>query len=768
MKGNIIYLAISAVFGITFGYFSFEIFLFSLFLVFFLFLFFRKREIFILSLLSMVSYYLYFLYVEEKNVTILSEDMTEFTIRMTSPVTIDGDRLIAIAETSQREKIKVVYRITSKEEKEQLSKLTVGMVCSFKGTLEAPEPARNPNAFNYKKYLYFQRIHWLLKPHSISIGHCYPTPLSMYEKLVTIRQKGIHYIERHFPNETIGIVQALIYGERGQMDDETLKGYQKLGIVHLLAISGLHVSFLTGMCFFLAIRIGLTRESAAMLLIFLLPFYIILTGAAPSVVRASFMAIIVFISIKWPIKLLPVDSISVTCLVMLFMDPYALFRPGFQLSFVVSLALILSVHIVLRQSSALMQLLFTTLIAQLSSLPLLLYHFFEISLLSFPLNLVFIPLYSLFILPLSLLAFIGHYVLEPLGQLFIIILEKMLTLSNALVEFFMSHGSLSFIFGRPTPLLLLCYCIAIFTVFIELEKKNIGIRKCRGILLLFGVMLIDWISPYIDHHGEVVMLDVGQGDCIYIELPYRRSVYLIDTGGVISFQKESWRKQKDKFDVGEDILVPFLKAKGIQKLDKLIITHGDYDHMGAAETLIEQIKVEELLIGKGGLKDALQAQLVTAAKKQHIRVKEVQRGESWNEGGITFYVLAPNGKKEENKNNRSIVLFTTLGGLNWLFTGDLEKSGEEEVIRTFPKLRADVLKVGHHGSETSTSEQFVKVLRPKVALISAGKRNRYGHPHESVIHRLNNHDVDVLRTDIHGAIQFIYSKKSGTFSTMLP
>ncbi|MBA2869827.1 competence protein ComEC [Anoxybacillus calidus] len=769
MKGNFIYIALSAIFGILLGYFSLHVYPLILSSVYFLFLLFRKREICLFCLAAMIVFYVYFIYIDGKNRTMLKDTMTQFSVRLVTPVTIDGDRLIGTAETPQREKVKISYRIRSKEEKKKLSLLSVGMVCSFAGVLEVPEAARNPYAFNYKKYLYFQRIHWLLKPHTLSLDHCRSTPLSFYEKLIAVREKGIAYIEQYFPSATIGIVQALVYGEREQMSETILEGYQKLGLIHLLAISGLHVTMLIGMSFFLAIRIGMTRETAALLLIFLLPLYTVLTGASPSVVRASLMAGIVLISLKWPTKLLLIDSLSTTCIIMLLLNPYALFQAGFQLSFIATLGLILSSHMILQQSSPLLQLVSTTVIAQLSSLPLLLYHFFEISLLSFPLNLVFVPLYSFIILPLSLISLIGHYLFTPVGKLFIFMLEKILLLTNQLIEFLAVHSSFSLTLGRPSSLMLFFYCIAILFVFVEFEKMSQGWRKYKGVFFLVCVIIVDWFTPYLDRYGEVVLLDVGQGDCIYIELPYRKGVYLIDTGGVVSFSKPSWRKRKDEFEVGADVVVPFLKAKGVSRLDKLIITHGDYDHMGAAQTIIEQTTVKELFIGKGGNKDRLQQRLVKAAKRHHVFVREISRGEKWNAAGISFYVLSPtNTESEESKNNRSIVLYTNLGGVTWLFTGDLEESGEKELLHAFPSLRADVLKVGHHGSDTSTSEALLKRIQPKVALISVGKHNRYQHPHETVIQRLRAHNITILRTDWHGAIQFIYTKKSGTFTTMLP
>jgi len=159
--------------------------------------------------------------------------------------------------------------------------------------------------------------------------------------------------------------------------------------------------------------------------------------------------------------------------------------------------------------------------------------------------------------------------------------------------------------------------------------------------------------------------------------------------------------------------------------------------------------------------------LVIAAQKQSVPVQIVQQGDSWQEGGVLFQIISPTGF-EETSNNRSIVIDAKLGNLRWLFTGDLEKEGEQRILKDFPNLKADVLKVGHHGSKTSTSEEFVQHLNPKVALVSAGQKNRYGHPHQEILELLKSYGVYIYRTDENGGVMYEFTKKSGTFSQQLP
>ncbi|MBB3906924.1 DNA internalization-related competence protein ComEC/Rec2 [Anoxybacteroides rupiense] len=763
MRGNGVYVAIAAIWGITAGYQRLYGLHFVM-AVYLLFLLRYKRDLLSACLLAAALFYLYMIWTETHNQTILSKNKTHFSLRLIEPPVIDGDQLKVKGRTKEKEKVQLLYKINRERDKKELFQLRMGMVCRFEGRLEAPEPARNFFAFDYRKYLRSQQIHWIVKPSSFSVAACKQTRLHPVEVLRSIREKGMDEINEHFPPAVIGIVQALIFGEREEMDEDLLEGYQKLGLVHLLAISGSHVTLLVSGCFYLCIRF-ITREAAALLLILLLPLYMILTGASPSVVRASVMAMMLLWSRYRKFNIPLCDILSLTCIVMVLIQPYDLFQPGFQLSFIVSFALILSMDWIEQYRSFMMRLFAATLVAQISSLPFLLYHFFEFSLLSIPLNMIFVPLYSFIILPLSIIALVAHYVVEPLSLPFIYLLEHVLDFANRFVQLFASDRSLAFVLGRPSMLLLLCYGMAIVWAFTQMEQK-----KYRAFGYVVIVIAFHAAFPYMNRYGEVVFLDVGQGDCIYIELPYRKGVYLIDTGGTVLLPKQSWQKRRSEWRVGAKLVVPFLKAKGIRQLDQLIITHGDADHMGAAPEVIRSIRVKELVIGnESRAYSPWQTALMAGMKDRKMKIKKVEKGDDWKVGEASFYVLnPPRTALPSNDNDRSVVLYAKLGGLSWLFTGDLEAEGEGRLIRDFPHLQVDVLKIGHHGSATSTSEPFLKMIKPQIAIISVGKNNRYHHPHHDVIARLKKHGVRILRTDEHGAIRYRYTKKAGTFTFMLP
>jgi competence protein ComEC len=271
----------------------------------------------------------------------------------------------------------------------------------------------------------------------------------------------------------------------------------------------------------------------------------------------------------------------------------------------------------------------------------------------------------------------------------------------------------------------------------------------------------NWANPF----GEVTMIDVGQGDSILIHYPFGKGTYLIDTGGTIQFEEDEWKKAAKPFEVGRDVVVPFLKGKGITKLDKLILTHGDTDHIGGTLALLNEIEVTQILMPSVAELSKSELTIIQKAKNKGIQVVMVADGSQWENEKSTFYVLSPEENYQGERNSGSIAIMAKIAGLNWFFGGDLDQEGEERIIKKYPNLHIDVLKAGHHGSKTSTSEQFINKIKPAISWISVGEHNRYGHPHSEVLGQLEN--TTVYRTDYHGAITYRFYQDSGTFSSVL-
>ena len=215
---------------------------------------------------------------------------------------------------------------------------------------------------------------------------------------------------------------------------------------------------------------------------------------------------------------------------------------------------------------------------------------------------------------------------------------------------------------------------------------------------------------------------------------------------MLFFPTEEWKKKRKTFNTGEDVIIPLLKSKGIHHLDKLIFTHADADHIGSASEVIRNFKVKEIVIGTDSEEFYRDKDSIQIALSKNIPISRVTKGDSWYMADAAFYILHPY-QKEEDANESSIVLFAKIGGLTWLFTGDASESVEQELMRSFPKLQVDILKAGHHGSKTSSSKNFLEQIQPKVAVISVGKDNRYGHPHQQVLEVMKQLDIAIVRTD---------------------
>jgi competence protein ComEC len=775
MHGKYFYFALASFVGVLCALGNFLPF-FLLTVIYHYLLYKYKRFTNLQLVLTACLFFLFLLvgqHAEATSKTVIPNTSTTFYLEYTQDPKIDGDLLqVQATETRYKEKLLIRYVIKSQQEKEALMKKSFyGCLCRVSGTIKKPAIAKNPNGFNYLNFLETKKIYWLVESEKNPLQICSPVKWSPFGLLKQLRFTGINYLEEHFPAEIASLSAALIFGDRSMLGSEVLADYQKTGIVHLLAISGLHVSLLIGMVFYLGIRIGLTRQFMINFLLIILPVYVILTGGSPSVIRSALMIFLVLLTVrgKSKRKLLPIDAVSLAFMLYLVIDPIILFDVGFQLSFLVSFVIIVSApHILQGYKENGVKMLVTSAVAQLAALPLLLYHYFEMSMLGIFANLLYIPLFSFVYLPGLYLLYIIQILFGTTPQILIKLILKIIILFNHLIGFLANFSFATFVPGRPNPILLIVYLLILIAIFYIWESRSYPKRKAR--LFMFIVVLFafqpgwNWLNPY----GEVTMIDVGQGDSILIHLPHGKGNYLIDTGGTIHFPEEKWRERAKPYEVGRDVVVPFLKAKGITKIDKLILTHGDMDHIGGTFSILQELEVKQILIPAVVEPSETELSIIEEAKKKRIPVIKVSSGEHWENNGSKYYILSPEKNFAGERNSGSITIFAQLGGVNWFFGGDLDQAGEEEIIKKYPHLTVDVLKAGHHGSKTSSDEAFIKQLKPNVALISAGEKNRYGHPHQEVLDRLTNINSIIYRTDQHGAITYRFFDGKGTFFTYLP
>ncbi|WP_062104624.1 DNA internalization-related competence protein ComEC/Rec2 [Bacillus niameyensis] len=760
LRGRWVFLALAALSGVLFVLeFHYLSLLFST-IIFFRILLEKQSKLMIIFCFMFVSFVLSAFVSERNHHTIYDEGKVQLSITFDDVPQIDGNQLRAVV-SSKQEKFLLTHKILSEAKKYQFeTRIRSGTACTLSGELVQPSRSRNENAFDYAMYLNKQNIHWMLKVSEFTVEDCKQTT-SFLSVLRNGRNNGIKSVEENFPSKLIPYANALIFGDRSAFSDDTFESYQRLGVVHLLAISGLHVGLISGFFYFLFIRIGFTKETVYWILVFFLPLYAVISGGNPPVIRAIIMTLLLLSSQRWRFPLTTLDTLSLSFIVFLLFDPYVVYNVGFQLSFTVTFALIITSKKTLK-GSVFIKLLNVSLTSMFASLPILTYHFYEFSILSILANIIFVPFYTIIVLPAMLFLW-SIQTIPYLFSLFAEPITEIIAFSEWAATFVSSWKYAVIVTGKPNMLSLFLMILGVLAYFLITEHKKKQIVAFLPLtMILVGHLLFVQYSPT----GEVVFIDVGQGDSILIKLPYNRGTYLIDTGGTVNFTEEEWQRRKKPYKVGKAILLPLLKSKGIHKLDKLILTHADIDHIGAGEDLIENISIEEIYISPNSWVKPVMKDIVISARKKGIHIKEGRAGISWNNLSGDFYFIYPFDENYEG-NNDSLVLLANFGGLNWLFMGDIEKEGEWELIRSYKQLKADVLKIGHHGSRTSTTEDFLKKVNPQYAIISAGENNRFGHPHEEVVELLEDYNVHIFRTDQQGAVHYVFSNRIGTFKTVL-
>ncbi|OKL38167.1 DNA internalization-related competence protein ComEC/Rec2 [Domibacillus mangrovi] len=702
------------------------------------------------------------LFHEARHISQFTGEEAEWTVVFTNDVRIDGDRLNAsVKDVQTGEPFRLSYRIESEEAKKHIAAvLSPGLTCRMKAEAIKPNEARNAGEFNYRAYLSTHHTYFILTPDLISTDQCMMNNSIRYVP-ARWRTAALERIHNQFPDPLNATAAALLFGDRLLSSEDVNEDYERLGIVHILSISGLHVTMLSGMLFYGFIRIGITRERARMIILMALPLYVLLTGASPPVVRACLMTGAILTASSSHVRLKPASALGAVFIAMIVLDPYQVFQVGFQLSYAVTWALVLCTGAILKRCRNAVELsVAVSILSQMAALPFLIYHFSELSIIAPAANLLFVPFYSVVMLPSLFTAFVLSFLMPV--RMIIDPLNVLLKMMDSLAAEMADLPFAVLVTGQPDVQWIVIAAIVVIASYLLWEKMN----TVRYSLLVCGLLLsmMTGMSRF-SSEGEVTFIDVGQGDSIFIKLPYGKGTYLIDTGGRLPFEKEPWTERTHRFSVGKDTVVPFLKRKGITRLDKLILTHADFDHAGAATEVLSAIPADEIIISPGSGSVAVMESILVTVSTGKMNVREGLEGEKWTKGDAVFQFLSPDDREYEG-NNDSLVLYAEIGGKKWLFTGDYEEAGEKEFLKKYD-VDVDWLKVGHHGSRSSTSARFVEAIRPEYAVISAGVANRYGHPHKEVLENLSNAGVKVFRTDLHGSISYVFKEDRGTISSAL-
>lgn len=706
--------------------------------------FIRKSKIILLFVLIYLLTYSFLFVVEKFNISSYTATEYRGNCQITDNLKIDGDSFQAFVRC-EKEKFQLSYKITTEEEQQKLKKLHYGQFISVSANVETPSINRNQNQFNYQTYLKNQNVHYILRASNLAISNQFSPSVLM--RLQNIRLKIITYLTEKISPTISPYCLALISGEKNGFSPEMYEVYQQMGVVHLLAISGLHVNLLIGAIYFLLLKFGITRERAITCLLVFLPFYVILTGANPPVIRAATMTALLLLSEKYTTKWSSFSAICLSFILFFLLQPYVVKEVGFQLSYAVSFGIILSSRQILtKQQNAFTKSLAISFISTIMSSVVMMYHFYSFSWVGIFFNLIYVPIFTIIILPGCLTVFMLSFFPTEIFHFPEVVLTFFIQLVEKLTYIFAKIPHQTIVTGRPNTVILVLIIITIIIFFSQWQKKKFPF----WIFICFCFLC--YLASF-NFSGKVSFIDVGQGDSILIQLPYNQGNYLIDTGGQLPFEKEAWAKKRKPFTIGGSTLTPVLKSKGINRLDKVIITHSDADHMEGLDDLQKNITINELIYAKGAENKPIMKEALAAMPK--VKQTIILAGAKWQIGENSFECLYPD-KAGEGGNDDSIVLKAELDDKVWLFTGDLEANGEMGILEQ--PIKADILKVGHHGSKTSSSKEFIQKVKPTFAVISCGLNNRFGHPHAETINTLEKAGVTILRTDVQGEIIYTFGK----------
>ena len=458
--------------------------------------------------------------------------------------------------------------------------ISLGDKVAITGYLKEPSNNTIPNLFNYKKYLYYNNIHYTMTAKDIKKISNNTNIIYYLRELISLR------IDKIFKSSEY--IKTFILGDTSMLDAEISNSYRQNGISHLFSISGMHISLFASIILYILKRISYNNYYNYGVVILFLSIYTLLVGSSPSVIRSLIMYILFSLNKLLNIKSKSIDIMLLVLIIMLIINPYYLYNISFQYSYLISFTLVLFSYKLKNIKNKTKKSLYISYISFLISFPICIYNFYQVNIISIFLNLLVIPLVNIFIFPLSLISFIIPQISYILS-IFIKILE--------VISLFIYNHNLGVItFSKPSIILIIIYYI-----FIYLHLYN------YRLLFIFIIIFTHKFYNYLDSNIKVISLDVGQGDSTLIKYPYNQGNILIDTGGLTN----------SDYSITINKTIPYLKSIGINHLNYLIITHGDYDHMGEAINLIENFKVENVILNCGLYND-LEKELIKLLEKKKI------------------------------------------------------------------------------------------------------------------------------------------------------
>lgn len=644
-----------------------------------------------------------------------------------------------------------------------------GNIIQTIGFIELPTARRNPKTFDYKRYLKTKGISTIMSVTaeniqvSGEINDCYLNYLSEMKYIFKCN------IYRLFDEQLAGLLMGMIFGDNSGLSEELYESFQKNGICHVLAVSGLHIGALY-VCVN-AILGGRKKIKFYIVSVIILFFYASLANFSPSVIRAVLMITLHIFSKYMNCRYDMFTSGVITMSVMLCFNPLSLINLGFQLSFLA----IFTLAVILPAAQRICNKSITPiLVIQAGMAPISAFAFNYFSFSAFLANIPVIFIAGLLI-PLGMLLLLFSTIAASLPDLGMVTatLNYGFQITGILVEFFsklllfindlafIDNLSYKYVISSPLWTVLLYYCILFFLASesfrIMWQRKHYKKIFRFGITIICVTLILGNSLKDGFEHVQLIFVDVGQGDCLLIKTPEGKNV-LIDSGG------------SSQYDVGKKVLLPFLLKNGVQEIDMAIITHLHTDHVGGLCSLSKELPVKKVGIYEGNslISDKVEERIGVSAE----RFVYLTKGQSVKIGkDLEIEVLYPNKKSseeynlimenEKDENATCLVMKIMFKGVSTIMTGDIDTNGEMNILadNSDKCLNTDILKVAHHGSKYGSSQEFLEAVKPKIAVVQVGK-NTYGHPNKKTLERIENAGAFVYRNDIQGAVG-VEIKKDG-------
>ena len=649
-------------------------------------------------------------------------------------------KYIVKAKTGQLKNKKFIIYINKNNNK----LFKYGDLIKIQGEYSSPQTARNYKGFDYSKYLKILKIYGIIKIKEANLLKENDLNFVLIS-INNLKQKMIDHANKNMPQKTANLLLGLLIGQKDNIQEDIIKSFRTANLSHILAVSGAHTSYIILGLTYIITKSKAPRRIGYIITIIILLVFIIITGASYSVIRACIMSIITISAKLFYKKENFFISICVSLFIILIQNPFAINDIGLKLSFLGTIGIIvfnkniteLFIRIKIKENIA--KVLSLTFSAQLMIMPITILNFNTFSLTFFISNILASPLLGIIII-LGFIAIFVSFVLNPISKILFFILNLFLELLIFISEIVTKIPGSSILVKTPNLVFVITYYILILFInyfFIikknpirRFQKKIIKICTIKNIkriikiiariflIISFLTMLVRVINPTL----KIYFIDVGQGDCTLIITPKGKKI-LIDGG-----------------EGKNEILLPYLLDRGINKIDYIIISHFDSDHCNGLIEVMEKIKVGKVIVSKQPGESEEYRNILEIIKRKNIEACVVKAQDRITiEKDLYINILNPAGKLEFNDlNNNAMVAKLIYKNFSMLFTGDIEKAEENIAQKYKNNLKSTILKVAHHGSKTSTNEEFLKYVEPQIALIGVGENNKFGHPNQQTIGKLKN------------------------------